>query len=104
MVPPEIRSVIDTFREALVRKGYRIEKIILFGSYSIGKYHDDSDIDLAIISPDFGKDRFEEGVLLRGIASSVDPRLEPIPISVTNFDSGNWIPLVYEIKEKGIVV
>lgn len=104
MVPSEIKSIIESFRRELIIKGYRIEKIILFGSYSAGKYYDSSDIDIAVISPDFGKDRFEEGLLLRKIASSIDPRIEPIPISIEKFESGDWIPIIYEIKEKGIIV
>jgi predicted nucleotidyltransferase len=104
LVSSEIRSIVQRFREELTRRGYRIEKIVLYGSYASEKQHADSDIDLAVISPDFGKDRFEEGVLLRSIAAGIDPRIEPIPFSPANFESRDWVPLVFEIKEKGIIV
>jgi len=61
-----------------------------------------SDLDLAIISPDFGKNRFVEGKMLLQIAWRIDPRLEPIPISSDSYEKDTWVPLIYEIKEKGI--
>ncbi|TVL99854.1 MAG: hypothetical protein CV087_16550 [Candidatus Brocadia sp. WS118] len=54
--------------EALAARGIKVEKAILYGSYVSGKEHTCSDIDIAVISPDFGKDRFEEGKLLMQIA------------------------------------
>ncbi|HEX9975403.1 MAG TPA: nucleotidyltransferase domain-containing protein, partial [bacterium] len=52
------------FRLALEDRKIRIAKIILYGSQISGIAHKDSDIDIAVISPDFGKDRFEEGARL----------------------------------------
>lgn len=37
----------------LLEKGLRIEAIVLFGSHARGNATEDSDIDLAVISPDF---------------------------------------------------
>jgi predicted nucleotidyltransferase len=73
------------------------------GIYTSGKIHASSDIDIAIISPDFGKDRFEEGKLLMQIAWRVDPRIEAVPISSESYEKDTWIPLIYEIRQKGIV-
>jgi len=56
---------------------------------------------VAIVSPDFGKDRFEEGVKLFQIASKIDPRIEPVPISPKSQEQDSWVPLLYEIREKG---
>jgi predicted nucleotidyltransferase len=75
---------------------------VLYGSYASGNVHTGSDLDLAIISPDFGKNRFEEGKMLLQIAWRIDPRLEPIPISSESYEKATWVPLIYEIKEKGI--
>ena len=36
------------------------------------------------------------------IAGEVDARLEPIPISVEAYENDTWIPLIYEIKAKGL--
>jgi predicted nucleotidyltransferase len=102
MVNPEITSIILRFVDVLNSKGIRVEKAVLYGSYASGNVHTGSDLDLAIISPDFGKNRFEEGKMLLQIAWRIDPRLEPIPISSDSYEKDTWVPLIYEIKEKGI--
>ena len=90
------------FVDVLNSKGIRVEKAVLYGAYASGNVHTGSDLDLAIISPDFGKNRFEEGKMLLQIAWRIDPRLEPIPISSDSYENDTWVPLIYEIKEKGI--
>lgn len=102
MVNPEIRNIVIKFVEALIKKGIRVERAVLYGSYASGKIHAGSDIDLAIISPDFGKDRFEEGKMLLQTAWRIDPRIEPVPISLESYNNDTWIPLVYEIRQHGV--
>ena len=94
--------VIKKFINALKREGINIDRVILYGSYAKGNVRPDSDIDIAIISKDFGKDRVEEGMTLYRIAGKIDPRLEPIPFSTKAYENDTWIPLIYEIKQKGI--
>ena len=67
-----------------------------------GKTRPDSDIDVAVVSKNFGKDRVEEGMLLFRIAGKIDPRLEPVPISQKIYENDTWIPLIHEIREKGV--
>ncbi|MCK4347748.1 MAG: nucleotidyltransferase domain-containing protein [Thermoplasmatales archaeon] len=102
MVDTEIRQIIKQFVDTLAKKGVRIEQVILYGSYASGNVRPGSDLDLAIVSPDFGKDRFEEGKLLLQTAWRIDPRLQPIPISSEAFEKNTWVPLIHEIREKGI--
>ncbi len=49
-----VLTIIDRFKNILEQKDFKIKKIILFGSYAKGNYNDNSDIDLIIISDDFG--------------------------------------------------
>ena len=93
--------VIKQFVNALKREGITIDHVILYGSYAKGNVRPDSDIDVAIISKDFGKDRVEEGMILYRIAGKIDPRLEPVPFSTKMYEDDTWIPLIYEIREKG---
>jgi len=79
MVEREIVEILMKFQKALEKKGIRVTKIVLYGSHATGKFHQDSDIDVAIVSPDFGKDRFEEGVRLFQIAYKIDPELNLLP-------------------------
>jgi predicted nucleotidyltransferase len=98
----QVIRVIKEFINALKREGINIDRVILFGSYAKGNVRPDSDIDIAVISKDFGKDRVEEGMTLFRIAGKIDPRLEPIPFSTKVYENDTWIPLIYEIKQKGI--
>jgi predicted nucleotidyltransferase len=93
--------VIKDFVKALKREGINIDRVILYGSYAKGNVRPDSDIDVAVISKDFGKDRVEEGMILFRIAGKIDPRLEPVPFSTKMFEEDTWIPLIYEIRERG---
>jgi predicted nucleotidyltransferase len=88
--------------KALKQEGIPVDRVILYGSYAKGKTRPDSDIDVAVISKNFGQDRVEEGMTLFRISGKIDPRLEPIPISSESYQKDTWVPLIYEIKEKGI--
>jgi predicted nucleotidyltransferase len=104
VVDPKVRDIILRFIEALNKKGVHVERALLFGSYASGNARAGSDLDVAIVSPDFGKDRFEEGKMLFQVAWRIDPRIEPIPISSKSFENDTWVPLIYEIRQKGIEV
>jgi predicted nucleotidyltransferase len=97
MVERGITEKIKQFRKAIEEQGIRVTMILLYGSYASGNFRKDSDIDVAVVSPDFGKDRFDEGVRLFQIACDIDPRIEPIPISPESFENDTWLPLIYEI-------
>jgi len=102
MAKREAVKSIRKFIKALEQEGIVVDRVILYGSYARGKTRPDSDIDVAVISKNFGKDRIEEGMTLFRIAGKIDPRLEPIPISPESYQNDTWVPLIYEIKEKGI--
>jgi predicted nucleotidyltransferase len=102
MAKREAIKTIKKFVKALKQEGIPVDRVILYGSYAKEKTRPDSDIDVAVISKNFGKDRVEEGMTLFRIAGKIDPRLEPIPISSESYQNDTWVPLIYEIKEKGI--
>ena len=102
MVERKIIGILKRFQKSLEVEGIQIDKIILYGSYASGKFHKDSDIDVAVVSPSFGVDRFEEGARLFRIACKIDPRIEPVPISLESYQNDTWVPLICEIKENGI--
>src|SRR4030065_605390 len=102
MVEKEIIEKISKFVKELRRHKIRVAKVVLFGSRVSGKAHEYSDIDVAIVSPDFGKDRYREGAKLFEIACAIDPRIEPVPISPSSYKNDTWIPIIYEIRKNGI--
>lgn len=98
LILKEIREFIRQLKSI----NMRVEDAYLFGSYANASYNKWSDIDLAIISPDFSDDRFEERLRLMRIASHIDDRIEPVPFRPDNFSDDN--PLAWEIKRHGIKV
>ncbi len=102
MVEKEVVISINKFVRELRRRKIRVAKVILYGSRISGKAHEYSDIDVAIVSPDFGKDRYREGAKLFEIASEIDTRIEPVPVSLEAYENDTWVPLIYVIREKGL--
>lgn len=97
----EIVNVIRKYVEK-ISKHYKIEAIILFGSYAKGTYNENSDIDIAIISSDF-KDIIEDGAKLIGLTWKIDTRIEPHPITKEDYDK-IVSPFVQEIVDTGVKV
>ena len=81
---------------------YKIEAIILFGSYAKGTENEDSDIDIAIISSDFS-DIIEDGAKLIGLTWKIDTRIEPHPITTEEYQKVSN-PFVREVMNTGIKV
>ena len=86
----------------LVRRRYPgFKKAYLFGSYAKGKSNPDSDIDIALVFEKLNDDeRFDMQVNLMLLATQIDNRIEPHPVSVEDFNKGN--PFIAEIQEFGI--
>lgn len=98
----DIIEIVKKYME-VISKSYKIEMIILFGSYAKGTNHKDSDIDVAVVTDDIKSDRFEEELNLMMLRDSVDNRIEPHIITVEDYKTiGN--PLVWEIINTGIQV
>ncbi len=104
MVTQEVRELINRFVAVVSSLGIHVDKTILYGSYATGKERNDSDLDVAVISSDFGKDRYKEGTMLMKLAWRIDARLHPVPLSTDSFARDTWIPLVHEIKTNGIEI
>jgi uncharacterized protein len=47
------KNALIRFREALQKKGFGINNMVLFGSYANGTQREDSDIDVVVISDGF---------------------------------------------------
>ncbi|MFA6403259.1 MAG: nucleotidyltransferase domain-containing protein [Salinivirgaceae bacterium] len=98
-----INIAVAKYLELIKEKYSDIESAYLFGSYAKGKSNDDSDIDLALIFTHLDDSRrFDIQVQLMLLAANIDSRIEPHPISLDDFNSGN--PFVVEIKKTGIEI
>jgi predicted nucleotidyltransferase len=97
----EIEKILKHFLEEVQQK-YQIVSAYLYGSFARGTSNKWSDIDVAIISPDFSDDLFEERLKLMKLAASIDDRIEPKLFKKELFDPND--PLVDEIQKYGIQV
>ena len=98
----EILNSINAFIKE-IKKHYNIKAIILFGSYAKGTEHEDSDIDIAVITDDIKTDRFDEEIKLMQLRWDIDLRIEPHIISISDYEN-NETPFVVEVKNTGIKV
>jgi predicted nucleotidyltransferase len=94
---------IKRYIEALEEK-VKVSKVVLYGSWVNGQPHEYSDIDLAVFSPDFGKNKLLELQLLSKLSWTVDESIEAIPYSVDLLDNPNPSSFVYEILKTGKTV
>ncbi len=95
-----VKSIVLRFRNILEQQGIPIEKILIFGSYAKNKARADSDIDICVISPLFGKDSLEELQFLLKQRRKIDSRIEPIPVSSLEYKK-TTTPFIFEIKKFG---
>jgi len=83
---------------AAVKSKYPALRFYLFGSFAKGNTHSDSDIDIAVVLPDY--DNFLEMQLaLMKIRRKIDSRIEPHPFKEIDFVLSN--ALVNEIISYG---
>ncbi|GJQ62723.1 MAG: hypothetical protein SCALA702_17760 [Melioribacteraceae bacterium] len=94
------KNIKDYIRH--LRKTFsNLEKVYLFGSFVKNSENTESDIDVALILSDLNDtQRFEIQVELMKIAYKYDVRIEPHPISSSNFNRSN--PFSAEILNTGI--
>ncbi len=97
----DIDSEVHLFLQ-MVSKKVRIVQAYLFGSYAKGIRHKWSDIDLAIVSPDFSGDSFEDSKMLFPFILEVNRAIEVHPFRPDDFSSAN--PFVKEILDTGVII
>ena len=92
------RSVVEFL--AAIRKERRITAAYLYGSEARGQADLWSDINVAIISPDFADDLFAAQLELMKLAARMDERIEPRAFTPDSFNLNN--PLASVIQDTGI--
>lgn len=96
-------NLIRKYRKVLKDNGIPVDKIILFGSYAKGAPKYESDLDLCVVSKDFGKDNYKEMVLLKQLTSNVESMIEPHPYHPNDLKD-RFDPLAREIMTNGKVI
>ena len=97
------KSITD-FISLIIDNYSDIESAYVFGSYAKGNSAPESDIDLAIVFRKLDDTkRFDIQVQLMMLASQIDTRIEPHPISLDDFSSSEN-PFAAEIKKTGFEI
>lgn len=100
-LPKKIDKAIKDYIEVL-KKDISIQEVILYGSYAKERGKINSDVDLAIISNEFGKNSQQDGkYLFRKLWDVKSAGIEPIGYSPKDFYTSNPSPLLYEIRKYG---
>ena len=95
-----IIEIVKRYIEELEKNSINIREAILFGSFVKGTAKEWSDIDIALVSPDFTGDRFEDRRKIVPLRRNIDNRIEPLPFRPEDFYDGGM--LVEEIKKTGM--
>jgi uncharacterized protein len=98
---PEI--LIKKYAQVLLKSGISLDRIILFGSYAKKTNKPWSDIDVCVVSKQFGKHRLLESMDLAALATQVDSMIEPHPFHPDDL-LDQYDPLASEIRKYGIEV
>lgn len=104
MADKDIINIIGEYIRSLLSKGLVLSKVILYGSQARGDNHDESDIDLMLISPVFDLNNDQYASMLWLTAADIDFRIEPIAIGEKRFNEDRFSPLIGIAKKEGIEI
>jgi predicted nucleotidyltransferase len=102
-IAKHVMDKIQKFKNLLKEEGYVVSQMLVFGSHAKGVARLDSDIDLAVVSPIFGHDYFDEMIRLRKLSLRIDSQLEPLPFGPEDL-SDPYSSLAHEISQHGLQV
>jgi len=91
-----VLEIISSFRKAIESKGIKINKLILFGSYATGRYREDSDIDVVVISQDFNDKGYWERIdILSSAIYQVFQPIEAVAMTPEEWEEGKSLLVDY---------
>jgi len=94
-------KIINEYLQLLKRKGIKVEEAYIFGSYIRGNFHENSDIDLALVISNL-KDRLGVQTELLKLGRDFNYIIEPHPFDKNEFN--HFHPLTHEILTLGVKV
>ena len=99
----DLDVLVSEFARAL-RRTIQVERILLFGSRARGDAGEDSDIDLLVVSPDFGRDALADMVLLRECLPAHEIDIDTIARTPEQVASAEPDSFLATVLEDGVVV
>lgn len=102
-LPEKIIKEVEEFKKLLEADDLLIESIYVFGSYAKGSAREGSDIDVAVISPDFKSPWSALDYLLQKLPYGRGWVIEPVGFNPSDF-SNRYSSFINEIKTYGIKI
>lgn len=100
----ELQSLLDIVVSKVTRD-FNVDEIILFGSYAKGTENDESDVDVAVISPDLDAKAaiFKNSLTIKKKTKLYEPYLQLIAFPSETFYEEKFIDpsFIQEIKKTG---
>lgn len=101
----QVEIVVKDYLRTLRDNKIVVERAILYGSQAVDTANQDSDIDIVIVSDDFGRDYMKEAVRLKLLALDVNPDISPRPYSGADYRNARPGDFLFdEVIQKGKVV
>lgn len=97
------KRLVRKYLEKVRSSGIAVSEAFVFGSQASGRAARESDIDLAVVSPQFGQDKHEDLVRLFKLIDKETKEVEPIPFSSVELKD-KYDPLAAEVRRQGILV
>ena len=103
----ELNEILEEVKEKVVQN-FSTDAIVLFGSYAKGTANENSDIDIAVVSPDFDYDSpmCDNSFLVTKTTKLYHPDLQIMGFHPDKYFNDKYIDpnFVNEIKETGKVI
>lgn len=101
------RKIIESLKKyinLLKAEGISVEKAFLYGSYSLDKETDDSDIDLMIVTNNVDADNdFIVGKIWK-LTRNINTKIEPFLVGLDRFKYSDTSPLIDLVKKSGVEI
>ncbi|MGQ9558751.1 MAG: nucleotidyltransferase domain-containing protein [Desulfurispora sp.] len=105
MAKKRVELILREYLQALRKRDLRVDRMILYGSYARGQADRDSDIDVAVISSELGRDYLEEAIWLKEISEEINLDISPRPYSLEEYRRAQRGQFLYdEIICKGRII
>jgi len=98
----KIKNIVNEYLSLLEKDNFFIQKVFVFGSRVNGNYHINSDIDVAVISPNIKRSFHDQAFLLKKAHQLNNNKFYIEPHGFNPKDFIDESPIVWEIKQTGI--
>ncbi|MBF0261194.1 MAG: nucleotidyltransferase domain-containing protein [Magnetococcales bacterium] len=105
MAATEIDRIVKNYLCRLEERGLPVAFGVLYGSFSRGDAHADSDVDLVVVSSRFDHpDSWPDTELLWETTVFTDSRIEPVGVGLQQWETDDGIPLIEIARREGQII